>query len=117
MLGFRVEPRLSIFFRKAIQDLMASGEVNIMSRFSSLAKHNIVGDFRFVVIDRVYNYDPSLSPYKQLMLSLYSSLKSLSVSEEKAFGLDTSSVSIEKVPLVAYNKASKNLVLSRINTK
>ncbi len=115
ILGFRIEPRLSVFFRKAIQDLMISGEVNIMSRYHSLAQYKIVGDFRFVVLERVYNYDPNLSPYKQLMLSLYSSLKALSISEGKAFGLDTSSVTIEKVPLVTYTKASKNVTLKRVN--
>jgi KUP system potassium uptake protein len=34
------------------------------------------------------------------VLKIYFFLKNISLSEEKAFGLDTSSVNIEKVPLI-----------------
>jgi KUP system potassium uptake protein len=38
--------------------------------------------------------------YEKMVLKGYFILKELSISEEKAFGLDTSSVKVEKVPLV-----------------
>jgi KUP system potassium uptake protein len=99
-LGFRVAPRINLFFRKVVEELARNKEVDIMSRYESLKKHNVVGDFRFVVIERILNYDYSLKLYDRIMMSGYALLKQMSLSEEKAFGLDTSSVTTEKVPLI-----------------
>jgi KUP system potassium uptake protein len=37
-LGFRVQPRINLMFRKVIEDLVANKEVNITSRYESLEK-------------------------------------------------------------------------------
>jgi KUP system potassium uptake protein len=112
-LGFRVAPRINLFFRKVVEELARNKEVDVMSRYDSLRKHNIVGDFRFVVIERILNYDYSLKLYDRLMMSGYALLKQMSLSEEKAFGLDTSSVTLEKVPLITtFTQGSS---LQRIN--
>jgi KUP system potassium uptake protein len=99
-LGFRVAPRINLFFRKVVEELARNQEVDIMSRYDSLRKHRVVGDFRFVVIERILNYDYSLKLYDRVMMGGYALLKQMSLSEEKAFGLDTSSVTLEKVPLI-----------------
>lgn len=99
-LGFRIEPRINQFFRKVINQLRRSKEVDLTSRYHSLHKFNILGDFRFVVLERVLSYENELSLKDRLIMSIYWILKHLSLSDAKAFGLDTSSVTVERVPLV-----------------
>ncbi|MBN8702570.1 MAG: KUP/HAK/KT family potassium transporter [Bacteroidetes bacterium] len=99
-LGFRVAPKINLMYRKVVQDLVKNGEVDITSRYESLNKQNVIGDFRFVVLEKFLSYDNDLPFYQKIILDIYFFLKHWSLSEEKAFGLDTSSVNIEKVPLV-----------------
>jgi len=108
-LGFRVAPRVNLFFRKVVEELARNKEVDIMSKYDSLKKYNIIGDFKFVVIQRILNYDYKLSAYERFLMMGYDILKEVSLSEEKAFGLDTSLVALEKVPLLANTAEELNL--------
>jgi KUP system potassium uptake protein len=99
-LGFRVEQQINVLFRKVVEDLVKNGEVDITSKYKSLNKHKIVGDFRFVVIEKVLSRSHNLSFYEKFIMAFYSYLKKLSISEERGFGLDLSFVTIEKVPLM-----------------
>ena len=99
-LGFRVEQKINFYFRKVVEELMKNGEVDVTSRYASLNKQNITGDFRFVVLKRHLSNENELSLYERLIMDGYFLLDKFSLSEEKAFGLDTSSVTIEKVPMV-----------------
>lgn len=111
-LGFRVAPRINMLFRQVIKELMESGEMNAMSRYESLSKHNVMGDFRFVVMKRFMSNENELPFFQAIILELYFFLKGISLSEEKAFGLDTSNVIIEKTPLIIH--PVKNMHLERI---
>jgi KUP system potassium uptake protein len=99
-LGFRVAPRVNLMFRKVVEDMVRNKEVDITSRYKSLNKNNIIGDFRFIVIEKFLSYENELPIHEKVILDIYSFLKHLSLSEEKAFGLDTSSVTVEAVPLI-----------------
>lgn len=99
-LGFRVEQKINYYFRKVVEELVKNGEVDVTSRYASLRGQNITGDFKFVVLQRHLSNENELSAYEQWIMDLYFSLDRLSLSEAKAFGLDTSSVLIEKVPLI-----------------
>jgi KUP system potassium uptake protein len=99
-LGFRVAPRINLMFRKVVQDLVKCKEVDIVSRYESLNKNQVIGDFRFIVLEKFLSNENDIPFYEKIVLDIYFMLKSVSLSEEKAFGLDTSSVHIEKVPLV-----------------
>lgn len=99
-LGFRVEQQINLLFRRVVEDLVKNGEVDITSTYKSLNKHKIVGDFRFVVIEKVLSRSQNLSLYEKLTMLFYGYLKNLSISEERGFGLDLSFVTIEKVPLM-----------------
>ena len=99
-LGFRVEQRINLFFRKVVEELVANGEVDIRSRYDSLSKHNVIGDFRFVVMEKFLSYENDL-PYKeQKIMEWYFFIKQFIPSEVEWFGLDTSNVKVEKVPLI-----------------
>ncbi|HEY9001242.1 MAG TPA: KUP/HAK/KT family potassium transporter [Mucilaginibacter sp.] len=99
-LGFRVEQQINLLFRKVVEDLVKKGEVNITSTYKSLNKHKIVGDFRFVVIEKVLSRSHKLSFYERVVMIFYNYLKQASLSEERGFGLDLSFVTVEKVPLM-----------------
>lgn len=99
-LGFRVEPKINLMFRKVVEDMVKNKEVDITSRYASLNKNNIIGDFRFIVIEKFISYENVLPFYEKWILEIHAFLKKLSLSEEKAFGLDTSSVTVETVPLI-----------------
>jgi KUP system potassium uptake protein len=99
-LGFRVEQQINLLFRKVVEDLVKAGEVNITSTYKSLNRHKIVGDFRFVVIEKVISRSHNLSFYERFIMTFYAQLKRVSLSEERGFGLDLSFVTVEKVPLM-----------------
>jgi KUP system potassium uptake protein len=99
-LGFRIAPRINLMFRKVVEDMVNNREVDITSRYKSLNKNNIIGDFRFIVIEKFLSYENELPFYEKFILDVYNFLKYFSLSEEKAFGLDTSSVTVETVPLI-----------------
>jgi KUP system potassium uptake protein len=99
-LGFRELPRLNLLFRKAVEQLVEAGEIDIQSRYASLGKYNLAGDFRFVVIERFLSVENELSFKNKLVLNLYFLLRRFSLTDEQEYGLETSSVTVEKVPLI-----------------
>lgn len=111
-LGFRVAPKINLMFRKVVQDMVKAGEVDITSRYESLNKNNVIGDFKFVVLEKFLSYENDLPTFEKIIMTIYFFLKKFSLSEAKAFGLDSSSVKIEKFPMVI--KQPKELPLNRI---
>ena len=111
-LGFRVDPRINLMFRKVVEDLVTNREVNITSRYESLERSNIVGDFSFIVMEKYLSQDNDLPIIERLIMKLHFWLKDVSLSEERGFGLDASTVVIEKFPLIV--APVTNLKLHRI---
>jgi KUP system potassium uptake protein len=99
-LGFRIQPRLNLMFKKVVEDLVANKEVNILSRYESQQRNNMRGDFQFIVLEKFLSQDNELPFFEHLIMKAYFWLKELSVSEEKGFGLEQSNVLIEKFPLI-----------------
>ncbi|HYM94094.1 MAG TPA: KUP/HAK/KT family potassium transporter [Chitinophagaceae bacterium] len=111
-LGFRMEPRINLMFRKVVEDLVANKEVNIASRYESLASSNIVGDFQFIVMEKYLSQDNELPFMERIIMKFYFFLKEISLSEERGFGLDAANVTIEKFPLIV--APVTNLKLKRV---
>ncbi len=111
-LGFRVEQRINLFFRKVIEDMVRNKEVDITSRYESLNRQNVIGDFRFVVLEKFLSFENDLPFREQVIMNLYFSVKGFTTPEDRWFGLDSSSVKIEKVPLVI--RPVENVKLKRI---
>jgi KUP system potassium uptake protein len=99
-LGFRVQPRINLLFQKVVEDLVANREVNVVSRYESQGKSNVTGDFQFVVLEKYLSQDNDLPIGEKLIMKLHFWLKEMSLSEERGFGLDPSSVTVEKFPLI-----------------
>jgi len=108
-LGFRVAPRINLMFRKVIEDLVKNHEVDITSRYESLGKIGVIGDFRFIVVEKFISFDNEFPFLEKIILDIYGILKWLGLSEGRAFGLDTSSVLVEKFPMVISPVKSINL--------
>jgi len=112
-LGFRVEQQINLLFRRVVEDLVKKGEVDITSTYKSLNRHKIVGDFRFVVIEKVLSRSHTLSFYESFIMGFYVYLRRVSLSEERGFGLDLSFVTVEKVPLML--TAPETVEIHRVN--
>lgn len=112
-LGFRIAPKINLLFRKVVEDLVENKEVDITSRYTSLNKNNVIGDFKFVVLEKYLSYDNDLPAYEKFVLTIYFLMKHFSLSESKAFGLDTSSLKVEKFPMVISEPAA--FEMRRIN--
>lgn len=113
-LGFRMAPRINLMFKKVVEDLVANREVNVTSRYESQQKNNVVGDFRFVVMEKFLSQDNELPFFERLIMKLYFWLKEISLSEEKGFGLEQNTVQVEKFPLII--APVSKLKLTRIYT-
>jgi KUP system potassium uptake protein len=108
-LGFRIEPKINLMFRKVVEDLVKNKEVNITSRYESLERNNVVGDFQIIVMEKYLSQDNELPFVERIIMKLYFWLKELSLSEERGFGLDPSNVTIEKFPLIVSPLPDLNL--------
>ncbi len=99
-LGFRVQPRINLLFRKVVENLVENMEVNITSRYESLERNNVVGDFQFIVMEKYLSGDNELPIMERLIMKFHFWIKEIGLSEERGFGLDTSNVTVEKFPLI-----------------
>lgn len=99
-LGFREAPTISKLFRTIVTNLSTNKEIDIISRHPSLHKHHITGDFRFVVMKKYLSLENDIPFLQTIIMNGYFFLKRFSLSEEKGFGLDTSNVKVEQVPVI-----------------
>lgn len=99
-LGFRMQPRIYVMFKQVVADLVEQKEVNITSRYDSLEKNNVPGDFQFIVSEKFLSQENELPFFEHIIMKSFFWLKHFSLTEEKAFGLEASSVIIEKFPLI-----------------
>ncbi len=99
-LGFRIDHRVPMMFRKVVEEMVKNKEVNIVSRYESLSRNNVMGDFRFIVLEKFLSRDNELPLWERMLMRGYFILKRFSLSEERGFGLDSSDVTVEKYPII-----------------
>lgn len=107
-IGFRIEPRVSLYLRQVVEDLVANRKVDLRSTYPSLRKNGIPGDFRFIIIHRVYYPESSDNRQQNLLMTIYALIGKIGIDEPKALGLDTSMVVVERVPLII-NHRNRNI--------
>ncbi|MFA5329460.1 MAG: KUP/HAK/KT family potassium transporter [Prolixibacteraceae bacterium] len=98
-LGFKIEPRINLYFKEVLKDMVANNEIQLSSSFESIKKHHFPSDFLFVNLDRIMTQDYELSPWESLIMILHSFTRIISITDVKALGLDPSCVIEEKVPI------------------
>ncbi|MCA4898447.1 MAG: KUP/HAK/KT family potassium transporter [Bacteroidota bacterium] len=101
-MGFRVQPRTELFFKKIVQELVAQKQLNLHIRPDGSTKYNAEPDFKFIIIEKFLSVENEFALREGLLLNGYFLLKKLAQHDDKAFGLEKSDVIVEQVPLV-YN--------------
>ncbi len=99
-IGFKVEPKINLYFREVIEDLEATGEINLESGFDSMKKYGVHGDFKFILIERIMPRDFKLSNWENFILTLNSLGGKLNITDIRSLQLDPTNTSIEQVPIL-----------------
>mgnify|MGYP001179583555 CR=1 FL=1 len=99
-VGFRIQPRSELYFKKIMQDLVSNKELNLHIRPDGSTKYNSEPDFKFIVIEKFLSVENEFTLKEGILLNSYFYLKQLGQSDEAAFGLDKNDVEVEQTPLI-----------------
>ena len=99
-LGFRIQPRINLFFKKVLQEMVEQHEMDASTANIVLNKHNIQADLRYVIMQKFLSVENEFSLKEGFILNSYFTISHLAQSDKKAFGLDMSDTEIENIPLV-----------------
>ena len=108
-LGYRVQPRISLFLRHIVEDLVAEGHMDLTSTHPSLQSRGIPGNFKFIIIRRVFSAMSVCTPYERFVMTRYEKLRHLSAGYPALLGLDTTNITIERVPLIIMTHPSRRI--------
>jgi KUP system potassium uptake protein len=98
-IGFKVEPKINLYFKEVLEDMEEAGEFKLQSSYDSLKKHDIEGDFKFILIDRIMSRDNTLSAWENFILALNTLIRKLSLTDIRTMNLDSTNTIIEQVPI------------------
>jgi KUP system potassium uptake protein len=116
-IGFKVDPKINLYFREVLEDMVKSGEINVRSGYDSLEKHGLPGDFKYVLIDRVMPRDYELSNTQNFILMLQRLAGNLSIPEVRALELDSSNTIVEQVPIIINQPVEKRISRRNLSLK
>ena len=103
-VGFRVQPRAEIYFKKIIKELIDNKEYGLHLKSDGSTKYCEEPNFTFVVVEK-YLSDVNMLPMKESMImKAFFYLKKLGLTDQKAFGLEKSDVIVESLPLLHYSQ-------------
>ncbi|WP_341537932.1 KUP/HAK/KT family potassium transporter [Flavobacterium aquariorum] len=105
-IGFRIQPKVELYFKRIVQNLVDNKELNLHIRADGSTKYNSEPDFKFVIIEKFLSVENEFAIRDGLLLNSYYILKNMSLSDTRAFGLDKSDVVLEEIPIV-YQPISK----------
>lgn len=108
-LGFRVNQKLNVYLRQIVDDLLASGEINIQARHYTTMPNRKVGDFRFILVDEVLSNENQLPGWENFVMRTKLFIKKYAVEPAKWFGIEASAVEVENVPLFLNVAPAKKL--------
>ena len=100
----------SVFLRQIVQDLQESGELPAQDRRYSIYGPSTVGSFKFCIIHKSVTTKTELSDLDELILNTKYSIRKMAGSKVKWYGLDTSSLILEHVPLITGGSAPTNRI-------
>ena len=99
-LGFKCSPRVNVYLRQIVQDMQQRGELPDQDKRYSIYGKSTVGSFKFCIIHKSVTTKTELSALDELVLNTKYSIRRLAGSKVKWYGLDTSSLIMENVPLI-----------------
>jgi KUP system potassium uptake protein len=98
-LGFKTPHRVSGLFNKIVHEMAEAGEIDMISPYPALHRHNMTTDFKFISLHSIASADSELTTFQRFMISWYRAIKSMSLSTEEMYGLEVANLEIEKVPI------------------
>ncbi len=99
-LGFRVQPRINVLFKRVIQELAENQELVFRNKYESIAKADFHTDITYVLMERIMSLENEFNLKDDMVLDAYFALKRVALSDREAFGLDPNLTVVEQVPLV-----------------
>ncbi len=114
-IGFRVEPKVSVYLRHIVEDLVAAGRLDLRSGYPSLRKEGIAGDFRFIILHRIFSPTSSCTGRASALMRLHDILRHLGISDRMALRLDTSVVTMETVPLIINTEPGRRITPEKVD--
>jgi KUP system potassium uptake protein len=109
-LGFRIQPRVNQLFKKVMQEMYTSKSIYVENKYESLDPSSFHADITYVIIEAFLSVENDFKLKEGFIMDTYFTIKNLSQSDQKAFGLDTAVTVIEKVPLLISSKAKFTLI-------
>lgn len=100
LLGFKRSQRVNLYLRQIVEDLQKRGELPPQEKKYSIYGQSSVGTFKFCIIHKSVSTKTVLSGLDEMILNAKYSIRRLAGSKVRWYGLDTSSLIIENVPLV-----------------
>jgi KUP system potassium uptake protein len=108
-IGFKVEPKINLYFKEVLEDLVQSREIDLSSSFDSLKKYELPGDFKFILLDRIMPRDLILSSMENFTLFLHEFSKRLSITDDKALQLDITNTITEQIPIIIEHPVERRI--------
>ncbi len=106
-IGFKIDPKINLYFREVLEDLVKSGEISLESSYDSLKKHGLPGDFKFILIERIMLRDVKLTKTENFILAIRGLVQNISIPEVRAMQLDSTNTVVEQVPIVIYHPVER----------
>ncbi len=98
-LGFKVKQSVNIYLRQIVQDLRASGELPEQDKKHSIYGPSDVGSFKFCMLRKRMPLEGDISAADNLFIHTKYFIRRIAGSPARWFGLETSNLIIEYVPL------------------
>jgi len=100
IIGFKIDPKINLYFKEVIEDLTRSGEIELESGFNTIRKYGWPADFKFILIERIMLRDIKLTKTENFILTINSLVNHISIPDARALQLDSSNTLVEKVPII-----------------
>ena len=99
-LGFKADHRVNLLFAKVLHDMAEAGEIDLISHYTSLQKHSMPSDFKFIILHSLASIDSEISSFDNLIMTGYRFIKKHSLATEEMYGLELANVEVEAVPIM-----------------
>jgi KUP system potassium uptake protein len=99
-LGFRVQAKVHNYFCFILQDLATKNHFNRIQKPEPYGSYNDSIDVRFVVLQKYLSVENELGVNENFIFEAHQFLKSISLTDIDAWGLEENRTSVEKVSMV-----------------